>query len=282
MTRAAVLGAVSCWALMASAQPPAGWSVVGEVERYDRSNVYEAINGAAETYLAYGFRSLHLQTLKSGAVEVSVQRYELGSPLDAFGVFQLQRPAEARDLKFAPAGAFAPPDRCLAYVGSDLISVRANAGALTSASCEQLLVGLAAGLAGPRTLPPVLALLPTARRVPGTLRYTRESFLGTRDLARCVHASYRSAPDGPTHQLLVMVTPEGGSVGAVWERLGKSWSAGRHGELEVLSRTIPYQGTVVVARTGPGGHVLGVAGVGSVEQGALLLEAALAQPRGVR
>ena len=89
-----------------------GWKLDGRVESYDPSNVYEKINGAAEQYLAFGFRALHYVTLARDDVFLTVEIYDQGSFPNTLGIFAAQRdtgrPVERRGEAFyypTPAGA---------------------------------------------------------------------------------------------------------------------------------------------------------------------------------
>jgi hypothetical protein len=71
---------------------PSGWPR-GEAGTYDERTLYEKIDGKAESYLAYDFRSLAFSSYVApdGAAYVDVYLYDMGAPLDAFGVFRAQR-----------------------------------------------------------------------------------------------------------------------------------------------------------------------------------------------
>ena len=58
----------------------AGWSPTGDSMTFTPDTLWEQINGAAETFLQYGFRNLETAELKHGETVVSVGIYEMGSP----------------------------------------------------------------------------------------------------------------------------------------------------------------------------------------------------------
>lgn len=68
-----------------------GWELDGRVETYDAENLYEKINGAAEQYLAFGFRQLHYVTLARDEGFLNVELYDQGSFGNALGLFAAQR-----------------------------------------------------------------------------------------------------------------------------------------------------------------------------------------------
>ena len=70
-----------------------GWELDGRVEIYDPDNVYEKINGAADLYIAYGFRKLHYVTLAQGPLFLNVELYDQGDFRNVIGLFSAQRDA---------------------------------------------------------------------------------------------------------------------------------------------------------------------------------------------
>lgn len=75
-----------------------GWSLKGRVQDFDPGNVYEKINGAAEQYIAFGFRALHWATLTDGAREITLELYDQGGFANVLGIFAAQG-GNKRDVK---------------------------------------------------------------------------------------------------------------------------------------------------------------------------------------
>lgn len=68
------------------------WSLEGKEELYDRESLFDYMDGAAELYLAYGFRSLRVARYSRGAgAWIIAELYEMDSAEDAFGVFSFER-----------------------------------------------------------------------------------------------------------------------------------------------------------------------------------------------
>jgi len=66
------------------------------VERYSADKLHEKINGRAGLYLTYDAQELCYVLYKDpNDREVEVYDYTMGSPMDAFGIFSEERPAEA-------------------------------------------------------------------------------------------------------------------------------------------------------------------------------------------
>ncbi|MHB8770775.1 MAG: DUF6599 family protein [Syntrophales bacterium] len=69
-----------------------GWQWDRRLEQHDSRTLYRYMDGAAELYLAYGFRGLTVRRFqKPGAPSITVELYALASPADAYGVFTFER-----------------------------------------------------------------------------------------------------------------------------------------------------------------------------------------------
>lgn len=234
---------IGFWTVSAQAMPRiAGWKQAGKPESYDRKTVWQAINGAAELYLAYGLERLEVQaySVSKPRLKLEIQLYDLAQPINAFGVFSRERPEDAGAIRAGTEGAFAAPHHCLGYKDRFYLKVQVLAGELTAHSCERFLAALARALPGKDAKPSQLQLLPAEGRVPGTERFTRRGYLGLRQLNNCLHASYR---DG--QERFVILPDQDVTVDALWQKLASSWTPGKQGTLE---KKVPYRGVVRLRR----------------------------------
>lgn len=251
-----------------SAAPPA-WERIGAAKTHDRRTVWQAINGAAELYLTYGFKGLTLSNYIQGKNKAAVQVYDLGRPINAFGVFWRQRPASGTSLDRGRGAIYDAPAFCAAFIDRFYVNVLLSEGALNRRGCATLLNTVIKGLSGKAAPPAEIALLPQAYRLAGTIRYASKSFLGLRELSRCLHARYplkkkraRGKKEPASFTRFVMLPGDGASVESIWRGLGKRWKPAKGHKGRVLYRTIPYQGTVAVTLINKVIH--GVAGVGDL------------------
>jgi hypothetical protein len=73
----------------------AGWKWDGKDMKYNARTLFDYIDGAAELYLAYGFQNLAVRRFgKPGQPPIIVERYELATPEDAYGVFSFEHQDE--------------------------------------------------------------------------------------------------------------------------------------------------------------------------------------------
>lgn len=64
------------------------WTPAGEAEVYDRENIYDLVNGQAESFFAYGFEQVAVQRYENDAgVNLDVEVWQLATPADAYGLF---------------------------------------------------------------------------------------------------------------------------------------------------------------------------------------------------
>jgi hypothetical protein len=234
-----------------------GWTRAGEILTYDADNLWEYINGAAELFVQYDVQTCRIADLASGDLVVSVDLYDMGTPLNALGVFNQENPAGGVPLPGAIEAAVSPPYQALLLKGATYVKVNAIEGELTEASGRELLEALADALPGATTLPAELDLLPENGKVAGSEGYQREGFLGLTELPGCVFAEYSGADEETWQGFVVLLSPSS-SPASVWEALAGDWTSIEQGGHTVLYREIPYRGLVGVVQTD--GSIVGVAG----------------------
>mgnify|MGYP005847303279 CR=1 FL=1 len=80
--------------LLARVSPPAGWERV-RVEAFDRENLFDLVDGQAESFFVYGFERVGVARYEDAAgaiLEASI--WQLASPADAYGLFSVSRVGE--------------------------------------------------------------------------------------------------------------------------------------------------------------------------------------------
>lgn len=71
------------------------WKAVGKDRIYDRDTLFDYMNGGAEVYLAFDFRTVHVRKFhRPDGKEMTLDIYEMGSAPEAFGVFSCDREDE--------------------------------------------------------------------------------------------------------------------------------------------------------------------------------------------
>lgn len=68
------------------------WTPAGEAQAYDQENLFDLVNGQAESYFAYGFEQVATRRYENGqGVELDLQIWQLARPADAYGLFTASR-----------------------------------------------------------------------------------------------------------------------------------------------------------------------------------------------
>ncbi|MBC7250444.1 MAG: hypothetical protein H5T62_09170 [Anaerolineae bacterium] len=66
----------------------AGWEPVGEVRVFNRDNLYDLVNGQAESFFAYGFEQVAVRDYQNAAgAMLGIEVWRLATPADAYGLF---------------------------------------------------------------------------------------------------------------------------------------------------------------------------------------------------
>ncbi len=248
-------------------EPPPPCAPRGEVQRFDPDNIWDAINGAADLYLEYGFRELAIQEYQCEDVRVSVETYDQGAPINAFGIYRRSRPPDAIEIRVGAEAAVAPPYHCMMFKQQRYFRAQALEGELSEPLCRGLLESIAKNTPGDEHLPEDLDRLPRIHRVDGSEGFTPKSYLGTEDLARCLHARYKGSDD-LTYEVFTIIEESN----QTWERLSAKWTNARASDAPALYRDIPYRGVVVVTRSRRG--ILGVVDAGDLPAATAVLQQA--------
>jgi len=157
---------------------------------YYGEDLYEYINGGAEAFHMYSMAAMIHQEYVGGGAEVTVDIYDMGTPLNAFGIYSAER---SPDYEFLSVGAEAYASESILnfvqgryYVKLSAFMDEGSAGPVLRRFAE----AVSAKLGGGREMPPELRLLPSAHRVGRSEKYVLKSPLGHEALEPALLASY--------------------------------------------------------------------------------------------
>jgi hypothetical protein len=225
------------------------------VQGYGPDNLWEFIDGAAETYVAYGFQNALSAGFAYGGAEVGLEIYEMADTLHAFGIFAQERPPSFQSLAVGDDG----------YVNANVIVFRKGAcyAKLTAPGADRPGVAAMTALAGAvaakvpagTPLPGALSAFPAKGIVPNSTRFVPKDVLGQRHLANGYEASYQ---DGSAVSRLVVVPFESAQDAAdgfaryrtFVKEAGQVRTAQRGGADEAFSGDDKFSGRVFAARAG--------------------------------
>ncbi len=232
------------------------WQPAGEVASFSPGKLWEIIDGAAELYLAYEVQELQVCDLTTEDTAVTVMIFDMSTPLNAFGIFGIEKPGEAT-LPIGTASCLTPPYQGLLLKDRFYVKVDAYAGELNARAGSELLAALSAQLPGSTDPPAELIQLPVSGRIAGTEGYVAQGYLGLKDLNHCLHATCELG-EGRSYQVFLVFPAIGQTVASTWSHLAKTWQPTSGAAGPTLVRSIPYRGLAGLTLTSAG--ILGVAG----------------------
>jgi hypothetical protein len=163
-----------------------GWAMEDKVATYTPETLYRYINGEAELYLPYGFkkastvRYVEAATSSGGPQEngIVVNLFEMGSPLDAFGIYSNYRSSTLPPIKTGAEGFFDETE-LMFYQDRYFVQIQTsgtlNQEAVLFQSCAEAVSG---NLPGGREKPREIEFLKIAGAVPLTEKYYAQGLLG--------------------------------------------------------------------------------------------------------
>jgi hypothetical protein len=162
---------------------------------YLPENLWDFINGAADTYLTFGFVDLHVAEYKKGKNVIKLEVYRQGDNTMAFGIYSAERSPSFHFLKLGAQGYVA--DGAINFFkGSFYVKIRTySKNENTLKSAESLAYKVAETLPGSVDMPSGLSLFPAAGKKVNEETYLNESVLGHKFLDKAFKATYESGPD---------------------------------------------------------------------------------------
>jgi hypothetical protein len=163
-----------------------GWTMEGKVATYNPDNLYRYINGEAELYLPYGFkkaatvRYVKAATSSGGPQEngLVVNIFEMGSLLDAFGIYSNYRSSTLPQMKVGADG-FLDETELMFYQGRYFVQIETSGTLTQEASLFQSCAEAVSGnLPGGREKPREIEFLKLAGAVALTEKYYPRGLLG--------------------------------------------------------------------------------------------------------
>jgi hypothetical protein len=75
-----------------------GWAISQGRTSYNRDNLYNLVDGQAESFFAYGFEEVAVQRYGKGETRLNLEIWRLAEPEDAFGLFTAGRADEPAEI----------------------------------------------------------------------------------------------------------------------------------------------------------------------------------------
>jgi hypothetical protein len=178
-----------------------GWQIADGPTGYDSDTLYEYLNGGAPLYLDFGFhRMVHVryQFGDSYLSSVTLDIYDMGSDLGAFGLYRSGRPTGAEVRNWGAEG-YRSGTAAAAWKGSVSIHAEADEDRPELIEAMEDLVGkVANSVVGGTSHPPIIDLLPHDGLIPWSERIVAKDLMSHAFLPGGVLATYRVAGDEGT------------------------------------------------------------------------------------
>jgi hypothetical protein len=182
---------------------PEGWSRTKPPQAFGADDLWEFIDGAAETYLAFGFQEALSAGHAFGGTEVTVEVYRMAGSLNAWGIFMQELPPSAGFLQLGRDG-YAGSNVVVFWKGACYVKLTAPAADRPG---QARLVALARAIADRLPegdpLPPEIAWFPPDGLTPHSVRLVPKDILGQGYLANGFQAQY----EVPTGACTLVVVP---------------------------------------------------------------------------
>lgn len=163
-----------------------GWTLAAPVRSFSPDTLYEEIDGEAELYLPYDFRSLKVAVLArpgNRAAEVRVALFRHGTARDAWGVYSLRRFPGQRLAAIGPSEGIVSDASVEFARGGTFVQIGQGSQAASRGDLLEVAQGLSDALEGPGGPPPAAAVVAIASAVRGTTVYQKRAILGYESLA---------------------------------------------------------------------------------------------------
>ena len=226
-----------------------GWTKSSEIQTYEADNLWDYINGAAESYHAYDFEVLHVCDYKqSEEVYVTVEIYKHATPENAFGIYSAERPRVSDFLKTGAEGYYEPG--ILNFIkGGNYIKMRSAGESLNKKDMVSIATAVAASLNGSGELPKELQLFPEQGKIPHTTLFVGENFIGYSSLHDAYIADYK-VEDDEFRVFVIARKTEDALDELLEDYLSKRTEMEKLPLNEMVQISDPYNGTIYMLKKG--------------------------------
>lgn len=172
-----------------------GFKKITKYPVYTPENLWDFINGAADTYLALGFVDLHVAEYKKGKEVIKAEIYRHSDHTMAFGIYSSERSPSYRFLKIGAQGYII--DGVINFFKGDYyVKIRTyTKKPKILQSEESLAMRIASMLEGEEVMPSLLAEFPTGGKKENEETYINESVLGHQFLNKAFKTVYTLGTD---------------------------------------------------------------------------------------
>jgi len=234
----------------------AGWEQTGPKREYTPDNLYEYMDGNAESYLLYGFTHMQGITCVSGAKKFVIDVSQMEDYDFAYGMFASNRDPNQATANIAMGGQIQPRRASFAR-GNYYVEIAASPEGDYSEALRAFITKMEPLVPGRNNPPDTLSWFPAENLI--SIRLVPESVLGLKQLKRGYVAKYNQG------QAFVVVEASPGAAAEVFKKVMARFAdaaASKIGD-ESFQAKPPYLGEICIFRKGR--YVAGYANLQNAE-----------------
>jgi len=182
---------VSVESLLPRDRIPKGWTLVDGPKIYTRKTLFERIDGQAELFFKYGFQKSVFgmyQSQKKREHQIELDIYDMGSILQAFGIFSRSRNEDH------PIGigsdSYLHEGSCLFYQGKYFVMLYSTES--DPSILKEFASDISARIGAISQPPREIGYFPENGLKPGSIQYFPEALLGHRFMGRGFQGTYKA------------------------------------------------------------------------------------------
>ncbi len=186
------------------------WNTDGKVLSFNKENLYEHIDGAAEFYLSYGFETLQVASWSNDGAELTIEVYDHADPLYAYGIYSIEKSAKA---VIVPVGLEGYGDAATFNFVSGKFYVKMNGTQLEKVpgfSLKVIAEEFSRTLSAKPEYPKLVGMFPKENQLPNTCQYIPTEFMGLGFLGSALRAKY--SLDGEEITLFIIERADRGAI----------------------------------------------------------------------
>jgi hypothetical protein len=215
---------------------------------YLPENLWDFNDGAADTYLAYGFINLHVAEYKKGKNVIKLEIYRHTDNIMAFGIYSTERSPTFHYMNLGSQGYIA--DGAINFFkGSFYVKIRTySKNESTLKSAELLAHEVNDLIKSGKEMPSALSLFPATGKKVNEETYINESVLGHKFLNKAYKANYESEND--TFSIFIMESTPKETQKTVDAYLAATGTEATEAEIGKYMLKDGYNGTIFLAWKG--------------------------------
>lgn len=185
-----------------------GFKIKSNYPVYVRDNLWDFIDGAADTYLSYGFIDVHVAEYKKGKQVIKAEIYRHTDNTMAFGIYSSERSPSFHFVNIGTQG-YIEDGVVNFFKGNYYVKIRTYSDKASVLHATETLAGeIASTLVGNTEMPAMLALFPQEGKKANEETYISESVLGHSFLSNAFKANYQAGNDNFSVYILEDTAPE--------------------------------------------------------------------------